>query len=134
MPHTISFSEEIDKINDAFPVVLYCANCDHLRLMKIERGSDKFAHRCTACGAARCRAGEIKKVNANSDRTKPTLHKRMFVGKELEPVQSRDWDVRATKAIEQARKMPLGHQRCDALQGAGRLRIAAEMHRWLSTK
>jgi hypothetical protein len=53
MPRTISFSEEIDKINDAFPVMLYCANCDRLRLMKIERGSDKFAHRCTACGAAR---------------------------------------------------------------------------------
>jgi hypothetical protein len=35
----------------------------------------------------------------------------MFVRKEDEPAQSRDWDVRATKAIEQARKMPLGHQR-----------------------
>jgi hypothetical protein len=55
MPHTISFSEEIDKINDAFPVVLYCTKCDRLRLMKIERGSDKLAHRCTACGVARQR-------------------------------------------------------------------------------
>jgi hypothetical protein len=42
----------------------------------------------------------------------------MFVRKELEPDQSRDWDVRATKAIEQARKMPLGHQRSDALKEA----------------
>jgi hypothetical protein len=59
----------------------------------------------------------------------------MSVRKELEPrVQSRDWDLRATKAIEQARKMPLGHQRSDMLMEAGRLRIAAEMHRWLSTK
>jgi hypothetical protein len=58
----------------------------------------------------------------------------MFIRKELESVQSRDWDVRATKAIEKARKMPLGHQRSDALKEAGRLRIAAEMHRWLSTK
>ena len=40
MPRTISFSEEIDKINDAFPVVLYCAKCDRLRLMKLERSSD----------------------------------------------------------------------------------------------
>jgi hypothetical protein len=55
MPHTISFSEEIDKINDAFPVVLYCAKCDRLRPMKIERGPEKLAHRCTACGAARWR-------------------------------------------------------------------------------
>ena len=53
MPHTISFSEEIDKINDAFPVVLYCTKCDRLQLMKLERGSDKLAHRCTACGTAR---------------------------------------------------------------------------------
>jgi hypothetical protein len=43
MPHTISFSEEIDKINEAFPVVLYCAKCDRLRQMKIERGSDELA-------------------------------------------------------------------------------------------
>jgi hypothetical protein len=55
MPHTISFLEEIDKINDAFPVVLYCTKCDRLRLMKIERNSDKLAHRCTACGVARAR-------------------------------------------------------------------------------
>jgi hypothetical protein len=55
MPLTISFSEEIDKLNDALPVVLYCTKCDCLRLMRIERGSDKFAHRCTACGVARQR-------------------------------------------------------------------------------
>jgi hypothetical protein len=58
----------------------------------------------------------------------------MFVRKEIEPVQSRDCDVRATKVIEQARKMPLGHQRSDMLKEAGRWRIAAEMNRWLSTK
>jgi hypothetical protein len=58
----------------------------------------------------------------------------MFVPKELESAQSRDLDVRASKTIEQARKMPLGQQRSDALKEAGRLRIAAEMNRWLSTK
>jgi hypothetical protein len=47
---------------------------------------------------------------------------------------NRDLDIRATKTIEQARKMPLGQQRSDALKEAGRLRIAAEMNRWLSTK
>jgi hypothetical protein len=36
--------------------------------------------------------------------------------------------------IAEARKMPLGQQRSDALGEAGRLRIAAEMNRWLSTK
>jgi hypothetical protein len=58
----------------------------------------------------------------------------MFVRKGLETTQSRDLDVRATETIEQARKMPLGHQRSDTLKEAGRLRIAAEMNRWLSTK
>jgi hypothetical protein len=58
----------------------------------------------------------------------------MIVLKELEPADSRDGDARATKTIEQARKMPLGHQRSDALREAGRLRIAAEINRWLSTK
>jgi hypothetical protein len=58
----------------------------------------------------------------------------MFGRKELEPSDSRDWDVRATRVIEQARKMPLGVQRSDALKEAGRLRIAAEMNRRLLTK
>jgi hypothetical protein len=57
-----------------------------------------------------------------------------IIRKELEPAESRDWDVRAAKTIEQACKMPLGPKRSDALQKAGRLRIAAEMNRWLSTK
>jgi hypothetical protein len=48
--------------------------------------------------------------------------------------QSRDWDARATEVIADARKMPLGPRRTDALGEAGRLRIAAEMNRWLSTK
>jgi hypothetical protein len=48
--------------------------------------------------------------------------------------QSHDWDARATEVIAEARKMPLGRQRSDALKEAGRLRIAAEMKRWLSTK
>ena len=48
--------------------------------------------------------------------------------------QSHDWDARATKMIAAARKMPLGPQRSNTLGEAGRLRIAAEMNRWLSTK
>jgi hypothetical protein len=48
--------------------------------------------------------------------------------------QSHDWDARATKVIAEARKMPPGQRRSDALGEAGRLRIAAEMMRWLSTK
>jgi hypothetical protein len=48
--------------------------------------------------------------------------------------QSDDWDTRATEVIAEARKMPLGQRRSDALGEAGRLRIAAEMYRWLSAK
>jgi hypothetical protein len=48
--------------------------------------------------------------------------------------QSHDWDARATEVIAEARKMALGQRRSDALGEAGRLRIAAEMKRWLSTK
>ena len=47
---------------------------------------------------------------------------------------SRIWDDRATAAIAEARKMPLGERRSEALREAGRLRIAAEMNRWLATK
>jgi hypothetical protein len=56
--------------------------------------------------------------------------KRIFA----QSAQSQDWDARATEVIAEARKMPLGQQRSDALGEAGRLRIAAEMKRWLSTK
>jgi hypothetical protein len=48
--------------------------------------------------------------------------------------QSHDWDARATEVIAEARKMPLGQRRSDALDEAGRLRIAAEMNRWLPTR
>lgn len=44
------------------------------------------------------------------------------------------WDDRATEVIAEARKMPLGERRSEALREAGRLRIAAEMNRWLATK
>jgi hypothetical protein len=56
--------------------------------------------------------------------------KRIFA----QSAQSHDWDARATEVIAEARKMPLGQRRSDALGKAGRLRIAAEMKRWLSTK
>jgi hypothetical protein len=55
MLHKISFLEEIDKINDAFPAVLHCAECGCLRTMKIERGTGKLVHQCTVCGTARHR-------------------------------------------------------------------------------
>jgi hypothetical protein len=56
--------------------------------------------------------------------------KRIFA----QSAQSHDWDARATEVLAEARKMPLGQRRSDALGEAGRLRIAAEMKRWLSTK
>jgi len=38
------------------------------------------------------------------------------------------------RSLQKHRKMPLGSQRSDALIEAGRLRVAAEMERWLSKK
>ena len=51
-----------------------------------------------------------------------------------QPPASRAWDDRATEIIAEARKMPLGSRRRNALIEAGRLRGAAEMERWLSKK
>jgi hypothetical protein len=50
------------------------------------------------------------------------------------PPDSRVWDDRATEVIAEARKMPLGERRRSALREGGRLRIAVEINRWLSTK
>jgi hypothetical protein len=61
-------------------------------------------------------------------------HKAMTVQNAAHPNDSRVWDDRATKVIAEARKMPLGERRRAALREAGRLRIAAEMNRWLATK
>jgi hypothetical protein len=43
-------------------------------------------------------------------------------------------DDQATEVIAEARKMPLGERRGAALRAAGRLRVAAEMNRWLPTE
>jgi hypothetical protein len=61
-------------------------------------------------------------------------HKTMTVQNAEQTPDSRFWDRRATEVIEEARKMPLGEQRRAALREAGRLRIAAEINRWLATK
>ena len=61
-------------------------------------------------------------------------HEAMTVKNAEPPFDSRFWDDRATEVIAEARKMPPGEQRCAALREAGRLRIAAEMNRWLATK
>jgi hypothetical protein len=50
------------------------------------------------------------------------------------PSESRFRDERATQVIAEARKMPLGERRRAALTEEGRLRIAAEINRWLQNK
>jgi len=47
---------------------------------------------------------------------------------------SRVWDDRASEVTTEARKMPPGPARRVALREAGRLRVAAEINRWLATK
>jgi len=38
-----------------------------------------------------------------------------------------DWDAKATEALEAARLMPAGKEKCEALERAGLLRKAVEM-------
>jgi hypothetical protein len=70
--------------------------------------------------------------------TIPLFEESIMIGSPLrgtsQSAPSLDWDARATEVIAEARQMPLGPRRSDALGEAGRLRIAAEMKRWLSTK
>ena len=61
-------------------------------------------------------------------------YKAMTVQNAEHSSDGRYWDERATELVEKARKMPLGERRRAALREAGRLRIAAEMNRWLATK
>jgi hypothetical protein len=50
------------------------------------------------------------------------------------PADGGVWNDRATEVIAQARKMPSGEGRRAALREAGRLRVAAEINRWLATR
>jgi hypothetical protein len=47
---------------------------------------------------------------------------------------SHDWDARASEALAQAKKLPSGLKRSEAIRKAGQLRIAADMKRWLTAK
>jgi hypothetical protein len=42
-----------------------------------------------------------------------------------------DWDARAEEALAEARKLPNGPERSEALRKAGQLRLAADMKRLL---
>jgi hypothetical protein len=53
---------------------------------------------------------------------------------EDELVNFHDWDVRAYEALEEARKLPQGPERSEALKKAGLLRVAADMKGQLLTK
>ena len=62
VPHSTSFSEEIEEISNAFPAVLDCAACGTRQPMKIdlmpcERDGDRktVVYRCNACGEVRDR-------------------------------------------------------------------------------
>jgi hypothetical protein len=62
VPHSTSFSEEIEEISNAFPAALDCAGCGTLQPMKIdlmqrERDGDRktVVYRCSACGEVRDR-------------------------------------------------------------------------------
>jgi hypothetical protein len=45
-----------------------------------------------------------------------------------------DWHARAQEALDEARKMPHGPARTEAMKKAGQLRLAADMKESLSTR
>jgi hypothetical protein len=49
-------------------------------------------------------------------------------------LDSHDWAARAAAALAQAKKLPPGSMRSDAIRKAGQLRIAADMKKWLISK
>jgi hypothetical protein len=49
-------------------------------------------------------------------------------------LDSHDWAARAADALTQAKKLPPGSMRSEAIRKAGQLRVAADMKNWLMTK
>jgi hypothetical protein len=45
-----------------------------------------------------------------------------------------DWAARAAEALAQAKKLPPGLKRSEAIRKAAQLRIAADMKNWLTAK
>ena len=45
-----------------------------------------------------------------------------------------DWAARASQALAQAKKLPPGLKRSEAIRKAAQLRIAADMKNWLMAK
>jgi hypothetical protein len=45
-----------------------------------------------------------------------------------------DWDARASDALENAKKLPPGSKRIEAIKKAGQLRVAADMKDLLMAK
>jgi hypothetical protein len=42
-------------------------------------------------------------------------------------IDRHDWDARASEALAEAKKLPLGSKRTEAIRKAGQLRVAADM-------
>jgi hypothetical protein len=49
-------------------------------------------------------------------------------------IDRHDWDARASEALENAKKLPPGSKRIEAIKKAGQLRVAADMKDLLMTK
>ena len=49
-------------------------------------------------------------------------------------IDRHDWDARASEALENAKKLPPGTKRIEAIKKAGQLRLAADMKDLLMTK
>jgi hypothetical protein len=49
-------------------------------------------------------------------------------------LRSLDWDTQASEALAEAKKLPPGLKRSEAMKRAGQLRVAADMKQFLTPK
>jgi len=49
-------------------------------------------------------------------------------------LDNHDWAARASEALAQAKRLPPGSMRSEAIRKAGQLRLAADMKEWLMPK
>ena len=54
--------------------------------------------------------------------------------KQTRSASDHDWDARASEALANAKRLPPGSERSEAINKAEQLRIAADMKNWLTAK
>jgi hypothetical protein len=101
------------------------------------RALDPAVHQVLAYprGSGKRRPEEVPCLSAGSTATRGRQRKDDDITELLRnDLDSHDWAARAAEALEQAKKLPPGLQRFEAIRKAAQLRIAADMKSWLTAK